>query len=316
MRGYVTDWRGREWLLPYPTQWELEYTAGVPCDSFTFRCPWEMGGETAPGDWVRFSARYQGKDMFNGVVDECQVTLDQGGCQLEISGRGLAVLLLDNEAIGQDYGTATLADILRDHVTPYGIQTAPGAALPAVTRFSVATGSSEWSVVYDFARYYGGVCPRFDRLGRLVLSGWQDSQERLVEDGTPVTTLVRRDRRYGVLSRVLVRDRWSGAVQRVDNGDFLSQGGSARRVLTMPGRSNYKTMRYNGQFQLDRSASEQERVELTIAQPFCAWPGDLVSIRRSKWDWNGRYRVLQSATGMGMEGAWTRLELALPDFVV
>ena len=280
MRGYVTDWRGREWLLPYPTQWELEYTAGVPCDSFTFRCPWEMGGETAPGDWVRFSARYQGKDMFNGVVDECQVTLDQGGCQMEISGRGLAALLLDNEAIGQDYGTATLADILRDHVTPYGIQTAPGAALPAVTRFSVATGSSEWSVVYDFARYYGGVCPRFDRLGRLV------------------------------------RDRWSGAVQRVDNGDFLSQGGSARRVLTMPGRSNYKTMRYNGQFQLDRSASEQERVELTIAQPFCAWPGDLVSIRRSKWDWNGRYRVLQSATGMGMEGAWTRLELALPDFVV
>ena len=168
MRGYVTDWRGREWLLPYPTQWELEYTAGVPCDSFTFRCPWEMGGETAPGDWVRFSARYQGKDMFNGVVDECQVTLDQGGCQLEISGRGLAALLLDNEAIGQDYGTATLADILRDHVTPYGIQTAPGAALPAVTRFSVATGSSEWSVVYDFARYYGGVCPRFDRLGRLT----------------------------------------------------------------------------------------------------------------------------------------------------
>ena len=115
---------------------------------------------------------------------------------------------------------------------------------------------------------------------------------------------------------MLVRDRWSGAVQRVDNGDFLSQGGSARRVLTMPGRSNYKTMRYNGQFQLDRSASELERVELTIAQPFCAWPGDLVSIRRSAWDWNGRYRVVQSATGMDMGGAWTRLELAPPDFVV
>lgn len=316
MRGYVTDWRGREWLLPYPTQWELEYTAGVPCDSFTFRCPWEMGGETAPGDWVRFSARYQGKDMFNGVVDECQVTLDQEAASWKsAAGAG-------GPAAGQRGHWAGLRHrhpgrtSSRDHVTPYGIQTAPGAALPAVTRFSVATGSSEWSVVYDFARYYGGVCPRFDRLGRLVLSGWQDSQERLVEDGTPVTTLVRRDRRYGVLSRVLVRDRWSGAVQRVDNGDFLSQGGSARRVLTMPGRSNYKTMRYNGQFQLDRSASEQERVELTIAQPFCAWPGDLVSIRRSKWDWNGRYRVLQSATGMGMEGAWTRLELALPDFVV
>ena len=31
------------------------------------------------------------------------------------------------------------ADILRDHVTPYGIQTAPGASLPAVSQFSVAS---------------------------------------------------------------------------------------------------------------------------------------------------------------------------------
>ena len=32
----------------------------------------------------------------------------------------MAALLLDNEALGQDYGTATLEDILRDHVAPMG----------------------------------------------------------------------------------------------------------------------------------------------------------------------------------------------------
>lgn len=169
MRGYVTDWRGREWLLPYPTQWELEYTAGVPCDSFTFRCPWEMGERPPLETGSAFPPGTREKICSTEWWTSARSRWTQGGCQLEISGRGLAALLLDNEAIGQDYGTATLADILRDHVTPYGIQTAPGAALPAVTRFSVATGSSEWSVVYDFARYYGGVCPRFDRLGRLVL---------------------------------------------------------------------------------------------------------------------------------------------------
>ena len=127
-----------------------------------------------------------------------------------------------------------------------GITVAPGAQLPAVAQFSVATGSSEWSVVYEFARYYGGVAPRFDREGRLVLSGWDDSRERVVDDSSPLIALVRRDRRYGVLSQVLTRDRWSGAVETVDNRDFAAQGGMARRIITMPAKSSYKAMRYSG----------------------------------------------------------------------
>ena len=90
--------------------------------------------------------------MFTGVVDECQVEQSGSGSVLELSGRGMAALLLDNEALGEDYGAATMEDILRDHVRPYGIQTAAGANLPPVSPFSVATGRSEWSVVYDFAR--------------------------------------------------------------------------------------------------------------------------------------------------------------------
>ena len=47
----------------------------------------------------------------------------------------LAALLLDNEALPRDYGTATAEDILDGHVRPYGIAVAPGYALPAVNRF-------------------------------------------------------------------------------------------------------------------------------------------------------------------------------------
>lgn len=183
MRGFVTDARGERWVLPELTGWRLEYTAGVPCDSFWLCCPWENGSGTCPADWVTFMAEHEGERVFTGLVDECEVSLSARGRVLEVSGRGMAARLLDNEALGQDYQTATLADILRDHVTPYGVQTAPGAALPAVSQFSVATGSSEWSVVYDFARYHGGVTPRFDRMGRLVLTGWADSQERGLGDG-------------------------------------------------------------------------------------------------------------------------------------
>lgn len=316
MTGYVTDTQGVRWTLPNLMAWRLDYTAGVPCDSFWLRCTWDEKNTTRPGDWVRFEAFHEGEQVFCGVVDECEVSLSAQGRLLEVSGRGMAALLLDNEALGQDYISATQADILRDHVTPYGIQTAPGANLPPVTRFSVANGSSEWSVIYEFARYYGGVAPRFDRLGRLVLTGWSDSQERLVGDGAPITALSWRERRYGVLSQVLVRDRWSGQVETVSNAEFLANGGRARRVVTMPERSSYQAMRYSGQFQLDKSASELRRLELTVAQPFCAWPGDLVRVQRSLWDFNGLYRADQVSVGMDEGGCWSRLELADPDFTV
>lgn len=316
MRACVTDFRGERWTLPPATGWRFEYAAGVPCDSFWLRCPWEAGGPTGPADWVGFLAEYQGERVFTGVVDECQVSHGADGAVLELSGRGMAALLLDNEALGQDYGTATQADILRDHVFPYGIEAAPGAALPAVDRFSVPSGSSEWSVVYDFARYYGGVAPRFDRMGRLVLEGWRDGRALVLGDAAPVTELVCRDKRYGVLSQVLVRDRYSGAVHVVENRDFAARGGRCRQVVTMPGRSSYKAMRYTGQFQLDKSAAALAGLEVELALPFCAWPGDLVRLERTGWDRNGLYRVHQVTAGMDRRGCWTRLELAAPDFVV
>ena len=314
MIGYMEDSGGRRWELPPLTDWELNYAAGVPCDSFRLRCPWRTGSPTLPRQWVKFTAEHRGEVVFTGVVDECLTSLDGRGGLLEVSGRGMAARLLDNEALGQDYGTATQADILRDHVEPYGIRIAPGGRLPAVSRFSVRTGSSEWAVLYQFARYHGGILPRFDRLGRLVLSGWQDGQKLVIGADAPVTRICRRDQRYGVLSQVLVRDRYSGAVQRVDNPAFQREGGSARRVITMPGRAGYQSMRRTGQFQLERSKEEQVRLEVELAgekSAFCAFPGDLAELDR--WGEQGLYRVRECRVSLDERGYRTRLLLGPKD---
>ena len=59
-----------------------------------------------------------------------------------------------------------------------------------------------------------------------------------------------------------------------------------------------------------------ERVEVTVGEAFCAWPGDLVRIQRAGWGWNGRYRAAQVIVGMDSKGYWSRMELAKPDFTV
>ena len=201
MTGRLIGYDGKKYALPALLAWTLNYGTGTPCDSFEVRCPWGEKLDGALSDAVEFTAEEDGETVFRGVVDEYEWSCGSGGSTLLISGRGMAGRLLDNEAQPADYQTATLEDILRDHVTPYGIQTAEGASLPAVPGFSVESGSSEWQVLYNFARYYGGVEPRFDRFGILHLTSWQDGKRLRLDDSAAVEEVRWTEKRYGVSPR-------------------------------------------------------------------------------------------------------------------
>ena len=316
MTGYVFSAQGIRTQLPTPVSWCFQYTAGVPCDSFRLRCIWEGGNAVQPAEWSVFQALEDGQVRFSGVVDECETVRAPEGSYFEVSGRGMAARLLDNEALSQDYEVATLSDILRDHVLPYGISVGEQASMGAVSQFSVAAGSSEWSVLYDFSRYYNGICPRFDQQGRLILSPWGSAAEVPLDSSVPVTRMVCRDRRYGVLSQILVRDRYQNWTETVDNTAFQALGGQRRQVMTMPGKGQYQAMRYSGQFQLEQSAAEQLRLEVEVPLLFFAKPGDLVRLEQPDWGRNGQYRVMEAQVGQDERGAWTQLELAPPDTVL
>lgn len=314
MTAYLIYADGARDRLPELVEWELEYGCGTPCDSFRVVSLWECGQDERLAHAVRFEAFHEGEQVFAGVVDECEVSWSQQGCQMEVSGRGMAALLLDNEAVGADYTVATAQDILRDHVLPYGITVARQDALPAVARFRVGSGSSEWSVLYEFARYYGGVTPRFDPRGRLILGGWEDNPPKVIHDRVPVTRLSVRDRRYGVISQVWVQERGNNpGVNKVVNEAFASDGGQCRRIYTMPGKSDHQTMRYQGDYQIRQSRREQLELEADVALPFCVWPGELVRLERSGWGRNGLFRVAQVTVGMDAQGYGTRMVLVPGD---
>ena len=314
MIAWLVDGAGTQYRLPELMEWSMDYGCGTPCDSFRVACMWTCIDDGILADAVRFRAFQDGEPVFTGVVDECEVTWSEQGCRLDVSGRGLAALLLDNEALGTDYDVATLQDILRDHVLPYGIEVLEQGAFPAVERFAVDYGSSEWAVLYQFARYHGGVIPRFDRQGRLLLNGWQDGMTKVIHDRVPVLALSARDKRYGVLSEIWVREAGKEPeLHKIVNESFKAKGGQCRRMYTMPTKSNYQAMRYQGHYQIDKSAAELLRLEVEIALPFCAWPGELVRLERTGWGRNGLWRVVQVTVSMDAQGYRTRLELASPD---
>ena len=317
MECWVTLGDGNRVDLPQAVRWEFSYGTGLPCDSFFVRCLWESGQERTLSAACRFYAAWEGVRVFTGVVDEFSCVCGREGLYLEVSGRGMAALLLDNEAMPAQYQMATRADIVAGHVTPYGIETVGGWALPAVSGFTVESGVSEWCVVQEFVCYYGGVVPRFDRMGRLVLDGHEDGPEALRITGeTAVTGWEYREERHGVLSRVAVRRRSSWDTQWVSDPDFIAQGGMARRVVTVPNATGSAAMRYSGDYQLRASRSGRVRLTLTAPGAFLAWPGQLVQVDLPDFGANGLYRVAQSEAACGQEGLTTTLVLGETDAMI
>lgn len=316
MEAFVTCFDGVEYALPAVLEWKFSYGLGSPCDAFDITCVWEPGAEKVMSAAVRLRAVHGGAVVFTGIVDEYVCVRDGKGGRMELSGRGMQGLLLDNEALPVEYQIATVKDIVSRHITPYGIEVSGGAALGAVKRFAVTSGRSEWSVIHDFVCYYNGVVPRFDRQGRLILSGWEDEGTIQLGDRTAVTRLAYGEKRYGVLSQVVVRDRSRNVTETVQDREFLKSGGRCRRVVTTTGKSTSAAMRYSGEFQLRASRAERLRCEVMVSGAFFAFPGQLVKVERSGFGGNGVYRVAEAVAGMDENGEYTELVLGEVDILI
>lgn len=308
MTGYLITAGGEKIQLPPFTRWQLTRTGSVPCDSFEAVCPWDGGVDRAWDGACRLAADENGQRRFTGVLDEYEMTWGERGGELSLSGRGLAALLVDNEARGQDYPIATIQDILREHVEPYGLELGKVAALPPVPGFTVSSGSSEWAVLYDFAWYHGGVRPWFDAFGKVSVNP-DVGCLRTADDRDGITAVAWRDRRYGVYSEVLVQDRGKLAPQRVVNESFSAQGGRCRRVITMPRKSAYQAMRYSGQFQLDQSVQERFQLELTFPGSYVCEPGDWMSVSLRRPALAGTWRVKETRASMSERGCQVKVIL-------
>lgn len=313
---WVTRGNGTSLALPTAISWKFCYGTDTPCDSFEIKCLWEMGKEKELSTACRFYAEWEGQRVFTGVVDEFSVACGKDGLYLEVLGRGIAALLLDNEALPAEYQRATRADIVARHVAPYGITVIGGSGLPMVSGFTVSSGESEWSVVRRYACYYGGVVPRFDRMGRLVLDKHSDNETLNINDKTAITGWEYREERHGVLSRVAVRRNSQPGIQWVSDQAFIAEGGCARRVVSVPNITGTAAMRYTADYQLRAARRERVRMTIALVGAFLAWPGQLVTVELTGCGANGRYRVAQAEVSCGESGLTTTLVLGEMDSMI
>ena len=302
-------WDGDAYEMPVTLSWRILRTGGVPCDELEALCLYDGElGEVLP-QVSRFAA-YDGEEaVLLGVLDEYEMSAGEDGLLLRVTGRGMAALLLDNEAEAVLYQRATLEEILRCHAAPLGISWT-GTVPAAAAAYQVRSGSSQWSALSGFTRLAGGFIPYFTALGQLVPAELRGSGRRLALSGeNGVLWCRKREKRYGVLSEILVKDKVSQTSRLVVNSDLAGRGGQRRQVLYMPGRSTQESMRYTGEYQIWQSGQGAKQVEIGLAGAFQAQPGDVVELNYPPLRLYGTYDVVEAESAGDGSGETTTLIL-------
>nr|WP_326186461.1 hypothetical protein [uncultured Oscillibacter sp.] len=281
--------------LPEPLAWNVTHTGTVPCDSYSMTFVYQPDMAPALRLAAGFAAIAGGETMLRGTVDEYTVDLGSGGLTATVSGRGYAARLLDNESRPVTYQDATLAEIVRRHVTPYGISCREVADVRAGSVYTVAAGVSQWKALEGFCRTYGGFSPRFARDGKLIAAPERDGGTyRTIGESDPVLACTLREDHYGVLTEALVIDKTRNVSYLVKNRDMIDRGGQCRRVIYTPGQSTWAAMRYTGEYQIEKSREDEKAVTVTLPGSFLAFPGDRVALELGRMGLSGAFRVAEA----------------------
>ena len=277
MTGYVRTCDGRRLTLPALLQWSVRLTDGDPCDSFSVRFLYEAE-----------LAEELGRMVFTGVVDDYEIRMDKKGLLAEMTGRGLAALLLDNQVRAAEYVRAQLEDILSTYVRPYGIVNIRAAAMPPVERFVVETGYTCWQVLAGFCRHSAEIFPRFLPDGTLVLGETDKIQTVRLRQGRCISAAL-SDSRYGLSSRQILVNTRTGQQIAAENSEFLRRGGSCVKVQGLTGNKVRATWRTAAQ-RLEDARRDKHLIEVCVPGSFTARPLD---------------RVELTLPAMGVEGVFT-----------
>lgn len=202
LRFFLEQLDGRRRELEHPASFSLVRSADTPADSLkaVFLIPdardWEQ-------EIARIELQADGRRLFRGSCDRQIVGLDSAGCRLTVWARSDAAVLLDNEAIPQEYSCVTLDEMFAKHLAPYGFQSdleGEGRLLD----YQVGKGMSEWEAFATFCQRALGRTPHV-HLSRVSFQ-LPGRARRTLPAGQAVSTVSRTVRRSEVISQVLLRD--------------------------------------------------------------------------------------------------------------
>ena len=310
MEVYIYDSDGGKWQLPELLTWEISHGFCSPCDSFEMEFLHSGDCLEKLSDSVEMAAYHDGRTVFRGRIDGYDARCGQSGSTVKLYGRGLQALLLDNEAESADYYGADIDSILAKHFSALGLGEVDKAGVSGkADRFSVGNGWSHWKALSSFAEFCCGVKPRFAPNGTLVLDGEKGGNTYRIDDKTAVISQSCGEDRYGVISHVLVKRRYTNKGAVAENADFIKKGGRCLRIVNVPKSTFYDSMRHEADYQIKKSMENYLWARVTVAEAFPAFPGDRLEMESSPLGVRGSFLITATRCRGSAAGVSTEIEM-------
>ena len=261
-------------------------------------------------DAVEFEMVHEGRTVFMGRVDEFEAQVGKNGATVKLGGRGMQALMLDNEAESADYYYVDMNYIVSRHAVGAGVKIVDSSgATGSAERFSVENGDSHWKVFSSFAEFCCGIKPRFAADGTLVLNGTGGGDVYIVNDKTAVISQRYGEDRYGVISKAIVKRRYTNMESETENVPFVKKGGNCVRIINVPKSTHYDAMRHEAEYQIKKSMESYRLGSITVAECFPAFPGDTLVMESSPLGLTGEFMVSATRCRGGTDGVSTEIEI-------
>jgi hypothetical protein len=221
---------GKRILLPKPVSMKLNHSEDAPADGFSGVFPLARSGVYLTQLQI-YGAN--GKLCFDGIVDD-QTEVYGDGILLTLAARSRAALLLDNEAIPQNYCMPSLGTVFQRHIQPYGFSGYEGNSRVFPGKLEVTKGMSEWQAAEAFCTKYLKVRPRIAG-GRFIASNSLPKETLLFdrEHGIPYASVSVRNKYCGLYSELFVKN--GNGYSPVARDELALSLGTARRRLLSEG---------------------------------------------------------------------------------
>ena len=287
VRVKLLTWDQELLELPPLRSWEILRSDGDGCDAISFTAEPTLKPAVLTKA-VEIRASCQGVRVFTGLVDEYELSVSEKGSGLTVYGRGMAARLLDNQVPEKTFSRLNTTELLRQYVTPYGIQTAE-AEQASVSGFQVARGNSALQAIQGFCVHAGLLDPMFRADGMLILRrSRKESGIRFRE--TELLGAVYRDKRYGVRTRVELQHSRSSSVQRAVYDALIRRGGRSELLGSYSGSGLPATFRTATE-RLQSSRREEFTLELTVPIQFPCEPGTRAAAELPRLGLSGSFAV-------------------------